>query len=507
MRKNQKHRFTIFFCSLWIGVEVLGGQLVWGAKKEELCVISIENVTRGEDYPDTDAVEDAVNAITIPAIQCKIDIVNVPVYEHLTRVETMAAGRGQIDIINTGLTTSLSQLVSEGILIPLDELLWEHGAELMHKEKALVEAAMINGKIYAVPANLYTSKSMGIGYNHSIAEKYGIKLKEGMTMEELTEVGKVLKEHKIYLTSHGDGKLTVFPTYYDLEDFGGDLNYGVIYDPLVNAEIVNAYESRQYKEYCKTVKSWREKGYIPSDSIFGGENYFYEEKAFYQWTSVSPATERIIQAKQLGFSQVLLALTENRLSTSSILEGAWGITSFCKEPEKAMEWLNLLYTDHRIAELMQNGLEGKQYERVSEKVIRHAKKTSDGKPGYGTSFSTFGDGSQISYYEPATEDFHKKLESFNQEARPSLTLGYLFNVEGLEAEIAAVSSVTAEYRPILETGMADDVENLLQEFNSELKEAGIERIIEENVRQLNQWEKRKETVQEKRRQYWERKTK
>ena len=54
-------------------------------------------------------------------------------------------------------------------------------------------------------------------------------------------------------------------------------------------------------------------------------------------------------------------------------------------------------------------------------------------------------------------------------------------------QIQKVQNVVNEYRPILETGMADDVDQLLDEFIAELKKAGIDAIIKENQRQLDSW--------------------
>ena len=490
MKQRAGYRWVSILCGILLGAGSIGIGEAAAQEKQNICTITIENVTRGEEYPDTEKVEEAVNAITVPAIQCRVKIENCSIRDHASRINTMTAERGQIDLINTGLTVSLSELAANGKIIPLDALLQEHGRELMEKAGNLLSATMVNGSIYAVPANLYASKAMGIGYNKTIAEKFGIPLHEGMAMEELEAAGMILKEQGIYLTSQGNGELTAFPAYYDLEAFGGDLNYGVIFEPVENMEIVNAYESSQYREYCETIKRWRKQGYIPTDSIFGGENgekLFYNEKAFYQWSSVSPASERIIRGKHLDFEQVLLALTENVLSTESVVESTWGITASCENPEKAMEFLNLLYTDAEVANLLQNGLEVQEYEKVSENVIRYADESG---LGYGTSFSFFGDGCQLYYFEPATENFHEELKAFDRQARISLTMGYLFDPSGLSPEIAAVSSVVSEYRPILETGMADDVQEFLDEFNFALKQAGIDRIIEENRRQLDIWKRR-----------------
>ena len=50
-----------------------------------------------------------------------------------------------------------------------------------------------------------------------------------------------------------------------------------------------------------------------------------------------------------------------------------------------------------------------------------------------------------------------------------------------------MDEVIAAYTPALECGMLEDVDGGLAILNEELKKAGIDRIIEENRRQLSLW--------------------
>jgi putative aldouronate transport system substrate-binding protein len=459
---------------------------------EEPYEVAIENVTLGAEYPDTAAVEEAINAITVPAINCKVKIVNYHIADHATKVSLAVAGGDKLDLINTGLTTSLSTLVSDGIVIAMDELLNERGKDLLAKEGNLVKATTVNGEIFAVPASLYPSKSNGIGYNQSIADEYGITVPENVTLDQLTEIGAKLKAANsgIYLTTQADGALTSLDVFYNLEAFGGDLSYGAVFDPLNGTTVVNAYASEQYKQYCEVLKSWKDLGYIPADSLTNGQNgadVFNAGQTFYQWISVSPNSEQTVAGKGLSFKETLVATTPNTLSTASVQEFGWGITSSCERPEKAMDFLNFLYVNAEVANLLQNGIEGKHYSKVSDNVIKYADGVNPSSPGYGRLFTQFGDTVQQFQFEPATESFHEDLKAFAAEAQESKTLGYVFNTENVATEIAAVSSVVSEYRPVLETGMADDVTAALAEFNAALKDAGIDTIIQENQSQIDAW--------------------
>ena len=175
------------------------------------------------------------------------------------------------------------------------------------------------------------------------------------------------------------------------------------------------------------------------------------------------------------------------LRTGSNQERMWGIPVTSPHPEKAMRFLNLMFSSPEIANLLSNGLEGVHYVETEPGVITHAPGTDPARPGYGSVFSRFGDQMQVKHWVPTTPDFYRELASFNEQAQDSLSLGYVFNGERVASEIAAVTAVVSLYLPPLECGMLEDVDGALAEFNEKLQSAGIDRIIAENQRQLDAW--------------------
>ena len=120
-------------------------------------------------------------------------------------------------------------------------------------------------------------------------------------------------------------------------------------------------------------------------------------------------------------------------------------------------------------------------------MITNVVNADQSAPGYASFFSRFGDQMQVQHWLPATPDFYNELSAFNTQAQNSLSLGYVFNGESVSSEIAAVNSVVSLYLPALECGMLSNVDAALAAFNQEVKNAGIDRIIEENQRQLDAW--------------------
>ena len=80
----------------------------------------------------------------------------------------------------------------------------------------------------------------------------------------------------------------------------------------------------------------------------------------------------------------------------------------------------------------------------------------------------------------------EQQEEYNKNAKKSVAYGFIFDSSSVTNEITACNNVVAKYRASLECGSVDP-EVALPEFNAELKTAGIDTIIAEKQRQLDEW--------------------
>ena len=152
-----------------------------------------------------------------------------------------------------------------------------------------------------------------------------------------------------------------------------------------------------------------------------------------------------------------------------------------------MELLNLIYTNSELANLLQNGREGIDYVKTGEKSIAYPENETNSSVGYSSYFTCYGDSEQVYQFGDSNDDWTEYIRNYSEESKPSKTLGYVFQTDKVAQEVEAVSKVVNEYRPVLETGMAKDANETLDEFLEALDTAGMERIIEENRRQLKVW--------------------
>ena len=455
-------------------------------------VIVIETVTFGAEYRDISAVEEAVNQIVFPLLNAKIRLLNVDIRRHESQINQMIANGEQIDLVMAGLTLPMTRMALEGKLLPLDDLMEAHGVHLLSFFGKLLDAGRVNGKLYAIPADAYTAQSGGFIYNREMADNLGIHVPDPVTCDQLEQIFSILHEKLpgIYGTVFGNGE--TFNVQYDIcmEEYGNaSFAYGVTFDPFKSTKIENLFESPMFVDYIRRHRDWVAKGYAPGHSMTSGirsNEYIAHQQVFGMTTNYSPI-EGPVQQGNYSFPIDIVQITSAVNSTSSIQERMWGVpvTSGC--PEKAIAFLDLLFSNAQVANLLSNGIEGIHYRQVEPGVITNVNKADQSVPGYASIFSRFGDQMQVRHWLPATPDLYDELSAFNAQARNSLSLGYVFNGESVSSEIAAVNAVVSLYLPALECGMLSDVDAALAAFNQELKNAGIDRIIEENQRQLDAW--------------------
>lgn len=178
--------------------------------------------------------------------------------------------------------------------------------------------------------------------------------------------------------------------------------------------------------------------------------------------------------------------------TSRFQNILWSIPITSENPEKAFQLLNLLYGDNDLDVMLQFGLEGKTYEVVEEneegdKVIRFLPGLDSSTAPYYQNAGVYGNRLTWPVFEPNPVDINKQLREFNASITDvTPALGYCFVTDSVQSEYAAVQAVINQYIGVISAGAIDPALEL-PEFNQALKDAGIDTIIAENQRQLDEW--------------------
>ncbi|MGO4274756.1 DUF3502 domain-containing protein, partial [Paenibacillus sp. TAF58] len=184
-----------------------------------------------------------------------------------------------------------------------------------------------------------------------------------------------------------------------------------------------------------------------------------------------------------GQKLVQVELTSPTISTAAAAGSMLAISRTSKDPERAMMFINMLHSDKMLNNMLNFGIEGIHYVKKSDTVIDAEMGSKKYNPGSAWMF-----GNQFLNYLQPNEDPQKweKFKQFNNAGKPSPALGFTFNSEPVKSEVAAVVNVNNQFQAALYTGSIEP-DDVLAKFKAKLKEAGLDKILAEKQKQLDEF--------------------
>jgi putative aldouronate transport system substrate-binding protein len=440
---------------------------------------------------ELNVVQDAINKISLQKINATVKLTPISFGNWEQQVNLMLSSNEKLDLMVV--TSNLySNLVAKGQVVPLDQMLEKQGQGIKKSmDAAYLNAAKISGKIYAVPTIRDFAANNGLTMRKDLVEKYQIDVTKIKTLDDVEATLKLIKSKEPNLNPLIPGNIgrTMLDSYRTFDMLGDSL--GVLPQFDNNLKVVNLYETQDYAQFVKKMRSWYTSGLIMKDSATNKTSQFdllKSDRGFSYFSNMKPGFEQQ-ESKSSGVPVVVANLLQPVSTTTNVTSIMWGIPVNSKTPEKAMEFLNLMYTDKDIINLLDWGVEGKHYVVKEGNVIDYPQGVDAKTSGYSMNMGYLFGNQFLSYvFNGDDPKIWERMDEFNKSALKSKALGFTFDASNVKAEYAAVSNVVTQYKLPLETGSVDP-ETILPEFISKLKAAGIEKIIAEKQKQLDEWAK------------------
>ena len=387
------------------------------------------------NFQDAKLIEAEINKIAREEINAEIELTFLRFGNYIQQTMLSLAAGEQIDLLPT--VGTLSTLHAQGHLLPLNNLLDSHGQdvkELLGPD--LLMAATFDGDIMAVPPLRNYAAGASMTMRKDVLDKYNIDPEE---LQAEVDAQAVLVD-----------KLAVFESIYDLvkEDYPGmapiapgfPQNAGVITDLHVriptgggfgvlmdkdSREIVNYYDTEEYKDLIKKVREWQVKGYVMRGAETNQESFEDLVKAGRAFSGIRTFEPGVNEkaSGQAGTALVAICIVEPSLKHIEAV--TWTIPRTSKNPEKAMEFLNLLYTSSDLQNLWAYGLEGQHYELTADgrvQLFEHSGYDLSALRGFiGNEYIQ-----HLTVEDPA--DLHEQFRQFAEMSFTPITNGFKFDV-------------------------------------------------------------------------------
>ena len=438
------------------------------------------------DTDDVNEVAEAVSQLTRDSIGVEIEFVRGQDGEQVNLALTSGE---QIDLLNYNpVSGGLPSLVRNSYATALDDLVEEYGQGALELIDPIdLESCRIGGVLYSLPNMRDTTWSVGFGYRQDILDELGLEVGESTTFEEFHDI--LLKVHEAYPDMYA-----MVPSWA-----GGGMQIPMPYDPLgdtlgvlenafdSSTEVVNLYETDTYREFCEMMYQWNQEGLIMPDATTTTENNLLSANGFAIFSNIKPGIEG--ELSRQNNKDIKVSAVIEPYKHTGVAQGNNFIIPYCAAyPEKAMQLWNLMYTDADISNLFVNGIEGKHWVYANEEKTLIT--TPEGVESSATGYSVCDwamPNQQITIpWVGNPEDLWDQLNEFNKSGVASPAQGFTWDSTSMINQITACNNVVSQYDVALRWGTLDPNE-ALSKFNADLKAAGMDEIIAEKQRQLDEY--------------------
>lgn len=247
---------------------------------------------------------------------------------------------------------------------------------------------------------------------------------------------------------------------------------GVRYDDQ-ERKVVSVFESEEIMANLNLLHKWYNDGLINADAATlaeaGSELPFYVAQG---WAGAWTYTK---DGKSVTGTTVPFI---GPISSSGTIMGSMnGVYAGARNPEKVLEFLQLVNTDSKLRDMICYGEEGVNFEYVDGLVEQNNEKPWP--------WARYTQGNHaILTPTTANPDLFSGIAWVNDNAVPSVLMGFNLDRSKIEDELAQIKATYEKYQSEMLTGTADPAE-IVPAMMDELKAVGFDEVMAEVQRQID----------------------
>lgn len=421
-----------------------------------------------------------------------------------TKYPLLWASGESFDMAYASFDTAVSYytLAKQGSLYDITDMV-DSCAPVLKKsiEETSWKAASSDGRIYGVPTlgGGYSS-SYGFVYNKANCKEWGIG--EVTDLDSMKAYCDAAVAHGIYpLNGNAD---VVMDFYNMMVSLTGNWSqapgiatnemYFVAEDYHDYMSVMHPAFTDEFAEFVTMLDEWEAKGYWPTDilSASTGDKEMYKngQSAAYithmgDWTGNYTAVHGKLENQDID--AWYFAEDNGKIMQNSPVQDLTVVNVNSKYPERCVMAIEKFMTDESYYRLWQYGIEGRQYEIVDgfiEKPESYDEAVDQG------GFSAWAFSNQE--FKIPTRSEHPsrrvKMEEWESVKKVNPYTGFSFDPANVSTELSAISNVNSTLGIQLMLGKTTDVKAAIEDYRNQLKQAGIDKVLEELKSQLAEFD-------------------
>ena len=414
-------------------------------------------------------------------------------FDYITQLGLKFSSGEQVDVCAlAAYSAGFPSLYSNGQLMDITDLLANEGAGIAAEMGEYLEATTVNGRVYALPPYRNYASANYLLMRKDILEQLGMEeqARNFTTWSEAEELFARVKD-ETGISPLGTGITQEGGVIYCSDDFS---DY-IAYDGLVDFthllycdednQISLLLENDMYRAMMERVKKWYDNKWIYQDAPYSDQlpDELIAAGVEFGAIEVSEMGVEKAKAEATGYEIVAVELSKNVVTTNSVNKFGLAIPTLSEEPEAAMRWLNELYTNPDIENLLVWGEEGVDYVINDQGEADYPEGIDAQTVPYHELDFFFGNYFIALPWAGNGSNFRQEALDYLNVSEVSPILGFSADTSEMGDIVSAISSVHEQYSKSEIVGCFDD--ELYNEYITKLHAAEVDEYIAELQSQLN----------------------
>lgn len=456
------------------------------SEAEERDPVTLTYYYSGAPQPDGQMVYDAMNEILQEKLNVTLEVTPVA-DDYEQKVQLMINAGEEFDLCFTS-SWLLNYVTNStaGAFADITDMLPEYAPQLYASlEPEWWDAARVNGRIYAVINQQIFARQSGFWYDDKYIQQTGTDVNTLNSLEAFSDYMVMLKEtlpaeETTFMTWSLDAMNNI-KEMNGWENVSGSDVPGCIMSDGSDTTIFNEYDTPEYKQLIDMAKMFQEKGIIAPDVLTIPSPPRSKLKGAIM--NIAPGND-ITEARSNNMEKVdLVGVGEPMLTTNNLTSTMTAISATSPNPERALEFLELLNTDKELYNLICHGIEGVHYTLLEDglhyRTVENTQYNPNGDWMFGCVYNSY-------IAEGNPDDLWEQTDELNRSAKASVLMGFVFDDSNIKTEQANCAAVISEYKSTFAAGLyGDETDAKYEEFLQELEDAGLEKVLAEKQAQVD----------------------
>ncbi len=452
-----------------------------------------DNRATGGDYGEH--VNDAVNELLKEKINVTVDIHWIVSGDWSAKALIDISSGTNVDVMTCQMGVgSFLRIYPQGLVQPIDRLLEEYAPDVLELTDDYIGTYTFDGHIYGVPTLRNYCKNAYIIMNKEILEELGM-VEQAESITCWSDFDQILEAVYDNYTAKGTDMYPIglssiitnttdfvnttedFSSYRPFDNLGDSLK--VLYQE--DGKVSLYQELDCFRLACEKGVEWAEKGWMWPDSMFTEEFVDNVTKQGVLFSNINGAEYGVdvTKASAYDFDVLAVQIATGNIKTSQPLFTGIVIPVTAEEPEAAARFINELYTNADLMNLLVWGVEGVDYTVEDNQVV-----SAEGNHYLAVDF-VLGNNTLLTPLMGNGADFYEVVKQINDTAEKSEYLGFSFNTGELDLITSQLTTVLDQYwKEMLYGGYTPEK---FAEFMQKLEEAGVREYLDAAQAQLDAW--------------------